>query len=214
MAIKFTIAKRGLLPHENSSEQVPDKLQSRSLRPILQHGPTIDATEFQASEFRLPSLTTEADLVVALGTLKDVMLHELKKGHSVSFPGIGSFRLSLKGDIEIKNSHYCGKNVHVDNLVFRPDRELLHEVCSFEVDQEPFGQIVDLNDAEVESRLTKLFVSKESVSHKDITFAFERTLSRNRITKLLRRLVSEGRIIRQGKGAKTRYLAAPGEFGK
>ena len=78
MAIRFTIAKRGLLPNERvkpatsasadgqdaqvngeqlsaeEQEALVNELQLKSLRPRLEHRVTVDAVEFQGGEFRLP----------------------------------------------------------------------------------------------------------------------------------------------------------------
>lgn len=235
MAIRFTIAKRGLLPDEkvesaaNSREttladaayhHMTDEQWLRSLRPRLEHRPTVDAVEFQASSSRVPSLIPQGELMAALDTLQRVMLHEMEKGNAVTLPGIGTFRLSLKGSIEVKEAadksgaYYHGLDVHVDDILFRPDRELLRRVRNFKVDQSPYGQAFHTDDAEIDARLTELFATHDSVTHKDVSYAFDLTLTRNRITTLLRRLVHEGRLIRIGDGCQTRYRPAPGHFGR
>jgi len=205
MSIKFSIAKRGLLPTESKSGKVKNGRASGPLRPILDSPATVDAVDFQNGSLRLPSVLPKGELLAALNTMQRVMVHELEKGNAVSLPGIGTFRLSLKGDIEVKNGNWHGKDVRVDGIQFRPDRNLLAEVRSFEVDQEPYGLKFQTEEAEVEARLAKLFATGNFITHHDIAAAFEQTLTRNRITSLLKRLVAEGRIVREGKGAQTRY---------
>lgn len=205
MAIRFTIAKRGLLPAEEAEMQEFEGNDLRHLRPQLERNPTVDAVKFQNSEFRLPSVMPEGELRAALDTMRRVMLHELEKGNAVALPGIGTFRLSLKGGIEVKDGSYHGCDVHVDDLLFRPESDLLSQVRSFEVDQVPYGQAFQVEEAEVEARLADLFARQDTITHKDLTNAFELTLTRARISAILRRLVSEGRLIREGRGALTRY---------
>lgn len=205
MNIRFTIAKRGLLPVEETEVQNVDELFLRSLRPRLEHRPTVDAVKFQESSSRLPSVMPTGELYSALDTMRRVMLHELEKGNAVTLPGIGTFRLSLKGSIEVKNGYYHGHDVHVDDLLFRPDSDLLSQVRSFEVDQEPYGQAFHVEEAEVEARLAELFAHQDTITHKDLAYAFELSLTRARISSLLKRLVREGRLIREGNGAQTRY---------
>ena len=147
----------------------------------------------------------KGELLVALDMIERVMLHELEQGNAVSLPGIGTFRLSLKGEIEVKNGNYHGKNVHVDGLMFRPDRNLLKKIQGFEVNQVPLGHELQPEESIVEARLNHLFASKETITHKDIAIAFEQTLTHYRIVRLLSRLVEEGRLVREGKGAQTRY---------
>lgn len=205
MPIRFSIAKRGVLPTEGQQENVSETTDFESLRVLLECPQTTDAIEFQSSNSRLPSVLPKAELMAALSTLQRVMVHELEKGNAVTLPGIGTFRLSLKGSIEVKDGNYHGKDVRVDSILFRPARELLAEVRGFEVDQVPYGWKFNAEESEVEARLTELFAGKTYITHKDVAVAFEQTLTRNRVTTLLNRLVKEGRLIRDGKGAQTRY---------
>lgn len=242
MAIRFTIAKRGLLPIEKTengttgiqesqtnetvtltdaaSQHMTDEKWLRSLRPRLEHRPTVDAVEFQDSGSRLPSLMHKGELMAALDTLQRVMLHEMEKGNAVLLPGIGTFRLSLKGSIEVRKSsdkngaYYHGHDVHVEDILFSPDRELLRQVRRFPVDQSPYRQIFHIDDAVIDATLTELFATHDTVTHKDLTIAFELALTRTRITTLLRRLVREGRLFALGHGAQTHYRPAPGHFGR
>ena len=205
MEIKFTIAKRGTVPAEG------DKIR---LQPRLEKRPTVNAVEFQRGSFRLPSSLSSGELAHALDDLRRVMLHEMEKGNAVTLPGIGTFRLSLKGDIEVKDGNYHGRDVHVAGINFQPDRELLSRVKGFDVNQVPYGQAIRTDDEDVEQRLTALFADHETITHKDVRFAFELTLTPHRVTSLLQRLVREGRLIRIGDGAQTRYRPAPGHFGR
>ena len=214
MAIRFTIAKHGLLSAEEGEIQDIDERFLLSLRPRLEHRPTVDAVEFQDSSSRLPSVMPTGELYSALYTLQRVMLHEMEKGNAVTLPGIGTFRLSLKGGIEVKDGYYHGRNVHVDNLLFTPDRELLSKVRQFKVDQVPYGMTFHIEDDEINARFTELFAKQDTITHKDVSYAFELSLTRNRITTLLHRLVREGRLIPLGQGAQTRYRAANGHFGR
>ena len=211
MAIRFTIAQRGLLPNEKQDAPA-DEQWLRSLRPQLEKRPTVDAVKFQDSEFRLPSMLSKGELQNALDTLRRVMLHEMENGNAVSLPGIGTFRLSLKGHIVIKEGNerasYQGRDVCVSDILFEPDRKLLHQVRSFEVSQVPYGMAFRVENEDVEAHLDTLFAEKETITHKDLTFAFGQSLTRSRITSLLQRLVREGHIIREGKGAQTCYRKA------
>lgn len=208
MPIRFSIAKRGVLPTEGQQENVNETTDLESLRVLLESPTTVDAVEFQSSSTRLPSVLPKAELQAALSTLGRVMAHELEKGNAVTLPGIGTFRLSLKGSLEVKDSNYHGKDVRVEGIQFRPDRDLLAEVRSFEVDQVPFGWNINAEESEVEARLAELFASKNAITHKDVAAAFGQTLTRNRVTLLLNRLVAEGRLVREGKGAQTHYRRA------
>lgn len=205
MAIQFSIAKRGLLPHEKEQQEVNEQTDVKNLRPQLECPETVDAVEFQSSGSRLPSVLPKSELLAALSTIQRVMLHEFKKGNAVILPEIGTFRLSLKGDIEMKDGNFHGKNVRVDGLNFRPDSELLKSIRGIEVEQVPFGYDFRAEAADVETCLDELFSSKQYVTHKDVAAALEHRVTRSRIASILRKLVKEGRLIREGKGAQTRY---------
>lgn len=205
MEIKFTIAKRGTVPAEGGEIRLQPRLEKR---------PTVNAVEFQRGPFRLPSSLSSGELAHALDDLRRVMLHEMEKGNAVTLPGIGTFRLSLKGDIEVKDGNYHGHDVRIAGINFQPDRELLSRVKGFDVNQVPYGQAIRTDDEDVEQRLTALFADHETITHKNVRFAFELTLTPHRVTSLLQRLVREGRLLRIGDGAQTRYRPAPGHFGR
>ena len=208
MPIRFSIARRGVLPTEGQQENVSETTDLERLRVLLESPTTTDAIVFQSSSNRLPSVLPKAELMSALSTLQRVMVHEMEKGNAVTLPGIGTFRLSLKGSIEVKDGNYHGKDVRVDSIQFRPDSELLAEVRGFEVEQVPYGWKFNAEESEVEARLAELFAGKTYITHKDVSVAFEQTLTRNRVTKLLGRLVKAGRLVRDGKGAQARYRLA------
>ena len=193
---------------------VVDERWLRSLRPQVEHRSIVDVVDFQSSEFRLPSTVPKGELLAALSVIQDVMVHELEKGNAVTLPYIGTFRLSLKGGIEVKNGYYHGRDVRVDDLLFRPNSELLGKVRSIKVNQVPYGQAFHIEDDDMEERLTALFAQQSTITHMDVSYAFGQTLTRSRISALLRRLVGEGRLIRVGRGAQTRYRAASGQFGR
>ena len=208
MSVRFSIVKRGSLPTEVMQQDISEETGSERLRPQLECQQVVDAVEFQNGNFRLPSMLPKGEMLAALSTLQSVMLHELEKGNAVSLPGIGTFRLSLKGSIEKKDGNYRGHDVRVDSLQFRPDSILLSKIRRFEVDQVPYGRDIQTEEAEIETRLAALFAKKNVITHKDVSFAFEQTLSRGRITSLLGKLVREGRLVREGKGAQTSYRLA------
>lgn len=205
MGIRFTIAKRAATPAEDGDVR---------LQPRLEQQPTINIIDFQRGEFHFPSSLSAGELEHTLDDLQRVMLHEMEMGKAVCQPGIGTFRLSLKGDIEMIDGRYHGCDVRVAGINFQPDRKLRSKAMSFSVNQEPYGQAFDTEDDDINQRLTALFANHDTVTHKDVRHALELTLTPHRISALLKRLVSEGRLLREGTGCQTRYRAASGHFGK
>lgn len=204
MAIQFTIAKRKSLPAEGEEKW--------TLCPRLYSRQTIDAVEFQRKAPWGTLLSYDA-LGYALGEARRIMLHEMADGKAVTLPGIGTFRLSLKGEIEIQNGVMHGRDVHVDGIIFQPDREFCDKVRRMKVMQEPMGFAVSSDAVDVDEVLTELFARTPVVAHKHVFFAFEATLTHHRVSSLLSRLVREGRLIKEGSGARTQYRAVPGNFG-
>ncbi len=132
-----------------------------------------------------PSKLNGGDLAHSLAEIQSIMLHELADGSPVTLPGIGTFQVSIKGKIDTdKNGGVTGCDVHVEGA----DKE------------------------ETERILRELFKHKQTIQHRDVMLAFERTLSTHRTTTLLQQLVAEGRLILEGSGSQTRYRAAEGEF--
>ena len=104
--------------------------------------------------------------------------------------------------------NHCGNRD--DNMT--PNKQL-EQVRRIPVDQSPYGQVFHMDDAEIDTILTVLFATHDTVTHKDVAFAFELTLTSKRVTTLLRRLVREGRLVVLGCGAKTHYRPAPATSG-
>ena len=204
MAIQFTISKRGTLPGETDD--------IRQLYPKLYSRETVDAVEFQRKAPWGTVLSHDA-LGYALGELQNILLHELAEGKVVTLPGIGTFSLSLKGDIEVRNGNYHGHDVRVDTLLFRPDRKLCDRLRAMPVNQVPFGSAITVDADEVEELFTALFREHSTVTHKQVFNAFGGAVTKHRIISLLNRLVAEGRIRREGERSQTCYRAVPGNFG-
>ena len=205
MAIKFTVSQRGKVPSEKERTQLIPKLMRRT---------TTDAVDFQKSKEGFLSPLSAGTLLGALDDLHRILLHEFEEGNAVHLPFIGTFTPSLKGEVQETEDGYHGRNVHVDGILFQPDRSLLAATKGIEVDQKPYIQVVHAERHNVENRLTELFAKHETITHRDVSLAFEETMTAHRISNLLSRLVLEGRLIRTGRGCQTRYSAVKGNFGK
>ncbi|MBP3842223.1 MAG: hypothetical protein J6E29_01120 [Prevotella sp.] len=182
--------------------------------PKLMRHVTTDAVEFQKSDSAFLSSLSAGTLLGALNDFQRILLHEFEKGKAVHLPFIGTFTPSLKGEIRETEDGYLGRNVHVDGILFQPDRELLDATKKIKVDQKPYIQAIHTDRHDVDQRLTELFATHETITHRDVRYAFEQTLTPHRISDLLSRLVREGRLIRIGCGCQTHYRPAPGQFGR
>ena len=75
MAIQFSIARRGLLPHEKEQQGVNQQADLKNLRVVPVCTETVDAVEFQSSSSRLPTVLPKSELLAALDTIQRVMIH-------------------------------------------------------------------------------------------------------------------------------------------
>ena len=82
------------------------------------------------------------------------------------------------------------------------------------LDRPVSGVVLFARTSKALARLNALFADHETITHKNVRYAFELTLTPHRVSSLLQRLVREGRLIRIGDGCQTRYRPAPGHFGR
>ena len=205
MAIHFTISRRATLQSEKSAAR-------EVLVPRLQSAQPCNVVDYIDNSL-WPSKLNGGDLAHSLAEIQSIMLHELADGSPVTLPGIGTFQVSIKGKIDTdKNGGVMGCDVHVEGLRFTPDKGLMKKVRAMQVEQHPDASLIIADKEETERILCELFTHKQTIQHRDVMLAFERTLSTHRTTTLLQQLVAEGRLILEGSGSQTRYRAAEGEF--
>ena len=68
-----------------------------------------------------------------------------------------------------------------------------------------------VDDQMLDAALDDLFATHETITRRDLSQAYDGTLSAHRLSDLLSRLVAEGRLVREGVGNKTRYYRASRE---
>ena len=214
MSLRFTLSKRPTLPTERTSALVdvttgqpisPSASQAQTLIPRLQtNGRPVDAGTF-FDHCPWNTVVNKSLMQLCLCELRKMLLHELGSGSSVYVPGIGTLSVTLRGDVELRGDTYHGADVRVDNLRFVPDRDLLQEVRGFEVDQEPLGRAYSTTQVDVDGALARLFADHDTITRRDLEYAFGLVVSKHRLTDLLNRLVAQGRLIKEGRGSQTRY---------
>ena len=74
MAIKFSIAKRGLLPHEDAQQNGSSTTDLRKLRPQAEYPKTTDIVEHQSGDLRMTSIIPKGELLAALDMVERVRL--------------------------------------------------------------------------------------------------------------------------------------------
>lgn len=222
MAIQFTISRRGKL-HTDAPAPIIDPTTGKYKNP--ETGETVDPLVEQARTYypRLrgsgkpvdaaayfrdtpwPTRLTEGDVILCLDEIRRLLLHELCNGSSVHLPGIGTLSLTLAGDIELRGADYHGRNVRVEGLRFTPAPQLLKDVRAFEVEQTPFGQAYFAEQVDIDGILDDLFSRQATITRRDLEVACGLVVSKHRLSDLLSRYVTSGRLVKEGRGNQTRY---------
>ena len=100
---------------------------------------------------------TKGTLYASLDEIRRTLLHLMANGSPVTIPFLGTFTLTLGGDVHIENGHYQGHNVHVDGIRFTPDADFLRELRALSVDQDPLPLAPYVDDERLNAVLDGLF---------------------------------------------------------
>lgn len=148
---------------------------------------------------------TGGTMIASLYALHDTLVEIMRTGSSIHLPGLGTFTLTLGGRVEEQGGKYVGRDVHVNGLRFTPDKDLLAELRSMEVDQTPLPVRPYVDARDLEAALADLFARQDTITRSDLSHALGDILSPHRLSDLLATLVKEGRLHREGTGSQTRY---------
>ena len=162
------------------------------------------------------TLLTKGTLYASLDEIRRTLLHLMANGSPVTIPFLGTFTLTLGGDVQVENGHYQGHDVHVDGIRFTPDADFLRELRALSVHQNPLPLAPYVDDERLNAVLDGLFgeaaasdtassAESRTITHADLYRAFDGTLSHHRISDILNRLVAEHRLTREGSRNQTRY---------
>ncbi len=103
--------------------------ETRNYVKVVQHEP-MTAQQLKEQIQQRCSLT-KGDVAAVLSELHDIFVEEFRMGHRVYIPGIGYF--SMSAGLEMPEGQpdrkITGKEVRINGINFRPEANLLHEVC-------------------------------------------------------------------------------------
>lgn len=141
----------------------------------------------------------------AMTGLNQVICEMLSNGHRVQINGLGTFAVSVKGEIKKKdNGSLALENAYINKVIYTPDASLMKELravsvllLSQQVDEN--GSLTD--DSALDAALGVL--EKEGVILSE-TFAKECGVSREYARQWLERLTQAGLLKRTG--SKNRYV--------
>ena len=141
----------------------------------------------------------------AIGDLSEVMADLLREGKTVNIPMLGSFRLSVGTDSEIRpDSDRRMQSIVVRGVNFQPDQELLDAIGKPTFLWKPTTGVAIAPTAEqLTTRLTTYFNTHDSITREE----FERTFGLKRTTAYMRlkELVEMGVIQAVGNGRERKY---------
>lgn len=202
MAIQYRIQ---LTPTPKGSK----KQQRAHIRPVTTG---ITGTYQVCEQISYKCTLTNPDIVAVLTALSEVLQSELAQNHSVHLDGLGTFSLSLKGEVvkDESRKRLQVKDPHVRSVLFNPER---HLVDSFS--REPFAEGLYLpnkpiDDAFVQEKLTEHFSQYSTLRYSELRHLL--VLNEYDTRNLLKRLVENGSLKREGKGGATVYVPTPGHF--
>lgn len=155
---------------------------------------------------------------ILLDSVISALKEELRRGNKVHIDGLGLFEPQLEADVERREKEYHGSmfdvdNVRVRNITFKAEHKLVKDT---QEDVEFFEKHAPHNytptDEDVNQMLTWILDKEDSTLMRGDLM---RTMSmpEKAATRLLQRLVKEGRLTQHGRKGATFYRPTPGNFG-
>ena len=142
----------------------------------------------------------------ALGDLAEVMADLLREGKTINIPSLGSFKLSIGTDSEIRpDSDRRMQSIVVRGVNFQPDQELMDAIGKPTFQWKPtIGVAIAPTADQLIPQLLTYFKTHDSITREE----FERTFGLKRTTAYMRlkELVKMGVIVTVGNGRETKYV--------
>ena len=142
----------------------------------------------------------------ALGDLAEVMADLLREGKTINIPSLGSFKLSIGTDSEIRpDSDRRMQSIVVRGVNFQPDQELMDAIGKPTFHWQPTtGVAIAPTADQLIPQLLTYFKTHDSITREE----FERTFGLKRTTAYMRlkELVKMGVIVTVGNGRETKYV--------
>lgn len=203
MAVKYDL-------YEN-----PDPKRSGEKQPLhARFVPTGRLTADELCEYVARGNTFQPGEVKALLTcLTDTIATELAAGKIIELGDIGTLSLTLNCRPIMEKDEIRSASVRIKNMTLRTSKEMKRKLASIHLERNPHGwQSKNVDEDIITQRLTEYFATHPFMRSSD--YCRLRECKRGKGLIELNKLVSEGKLIRDGKKSTIVYLAAKGRFGK
>lgn len=165
-----------------------------------------------AQEIKEATTATEGDILLVVESLVSKMASAMLQGCNVEIDGLGTFSLSLGGDVrENKNGDPYLHNPHVRGVNFRPNRDFLKRFASanFTSRNLPAHISRPATDEEVREKVVAALREHTVLSFDKIRDILQMTTTTAR--RRLRPLIDDGTILSIGTRAKAFYRLGEGQ---
>lgn len=150
--------------------------------------------------------------------LVTALKEELRQGHKVHLDGLGLFEPVLTADVVSRSKPYHGSlfdvdNERVKNINFRPEKQLVsaaQENVTF--CYKAAAHNFTPQDEDIDKMLTWVLKNNDSIMRSDLMNTLG--MKDKAASRLLDRLVKEGRLVAHGRRGATYYVPTPGNFGR
>lgn len=155
----------------------------------------------------------------ALAQLITLIREELRCGNTVHLDGFGSFKLTLSGDVSVRDKEFHGSRFEVNdatirNITFSADKTMLDAMRrSTTLRYKPSPHSYVAPDEQLDFWLTRMFADPDFVLMRHhIVKGF--AMHPKDATRLLERLCRENRLKKHGEKGASFYTPVPGHFGR
>lgn len=153
------------------------------------------------------------EMKAMLDCLTDTIATELATGRVIELGNLGTLSLTLSCRPVMDKEEIRSASVHVKNMTLRTSKEMKRKLASIHLERNPYGWKSKEMDMDIiTQRLTEYFADHPYMRSADYCRLRECKYSKG--IEELNKLVSEGKLMRDGKKSTMVYLAVSGWFGK
>lgn len=203
----ITIDWQPMPPHKaNATDASTASSQEPRYYPRINNSRTVKADElFKLASQEAGNIFSHGELQAAFCHVINALATQLQSGNNVEIPDLGTFRLQIEAD---KDMHLHDLNsthhVHVRGTSFVPSRSFMSQIGEVPFKWQPSGlPSVHLTDSQILERLSQWFDSHDTIKRKELSQLTN--LKQTATHSLILRLISEGTLIRSGRGKNTTY---------
>ena len=169
----------------------------------LKPSPMVSTEQLVAEMHKLEPVLSRGTLIAALGTLARTLGELLADGHSVNLEDVGTFQPRLSGTVVRERGGLVARDAHISGIQFTPAPELLLQLNQSKPMPSRASRPLP-TDNEVSVFLEAHFSSHDHLVRKDVIDCFR--ITKDQALRLLRRLVSDGRLQLCGSRATAYYV--------